>query len=101
MPRILAQFKYTVAVRKWIIRIALAIMVLAGLAFAGLSYRMGSARDAYGMLRYALPRMSQGEVKVGDKAPDVELISTDGSSRLHLRDKIGARPLVLIFGSYT
>jgi hypothetical protein len=74
---------------------------MAGLAFAGLSYRMGSARDAYGMLRYALPRMGQGEVKVGDKAPDVELISTDGAGRLHLRDKIGARPLVLIFGSYT
>jgi hypothetical protein len=87
--------------RKWIIRLGLGVVVLTGLAFAGLSYRMGSARDAYGMLRYALPRMGQGEVKVGDKAPDVELISTDGAGRLHLRDKIGARPLVLIFGSYT
>jgi len=87
--------------RKWMIRVGLAIVVLAVLAFAGLSYQMGGARNAYGILRYALPRMSQGEVKVGDKAPDVELISTDGAGRLHLRDKIGARPLVLIFGSYT
>ena len=87
--------------RKWIIRVAIAVIVLAGLLFAGLSYRMGSVRDAYGMLRYAIPRMGQGEVKVGDKAPEVELISTDGDARLHLRDKIGARPLVLIFGSYT
>ena len=78
--------------RKWIIRAAIAVIVLAGLAFARAPVtRMGSVRDAYGMLRYAIPRMGQGEVKVGDKAPDVELISTDGAARLHLREKIVAR----------
>lgn len=87
--------------KKWMLRGFLAIALLAVIAFAALSYSLGSVKYAYGLLRYAVPRFSDGEVKVGDNAPDVELVSADGRSRLRLHDRIGTRPLVLIFGSYT
>jgi hypothetical protein len=38
---------------------------------------------------------------VGDAAPDVELVALDGARRLRLKDSVGGKPLVLVFGSYT
>jgi hypothetical protein len=46
-------------------------------------------------------RAEAGRLKVGDSAPEVELVALDGVTRFHLRERIGARPLVLVFGSYT
>lgn len=43
----------------------------------------------------------QGQLKVGDPAPDFSLMSYDKSSRMRLADLRGHRPVVLIFGSYT
>ena len=80
---------------------ALAVVVLLLGAFGVLIYLAGSPKDAYGMVRYALPQMRGGELKVGDTAPDVELVELDGNSRSRLRERLGARPLVLVFGSYT
>lgn len=74
------------------------LLLLAG--FATFSYLAGSPKDAYGMLRYAVWQMRTGELQVGDAAPDAELVLLDGT-RAHLRDRLGHRPLVLIFGSYT
>ncbi len=62
---------------------------------------MGGVDQLYGLLRYGYPQLHEGELQPGDPAPDVELVSLDGQSRFRLRDRIGARPLVLIFGSYT
>jgi hypothetical protein len=70
-------------------------------AFVGLSYMAGSPKDAYGMVRYALPHMHRGTLKVGDDAPDARLVALDGASRFHIRERTGKRPLVLVFGSYT
>jgi len=53
------------------------------------------------MLRYALPHMHRGNLRVGEDAPDARLVALDGVSRFHLRERVGKRPLVLIFGSYT
>ena len=78
---------------------AVAVLLLAGFGF--LSYLAGSPKDAYGMVRYALPHMHRGTLKVGSDAPDVRLVALDGASRFHLREKTGARPLVLVFGSFT
>ena len=78
--------------------------VVAGLvllAFIGLSVMAGGPRGAYGMVRYALPHMHWGTLKVGDDAPDASLLALDGSSRFHIREKTGGRPLVIVFGSYT
>ena len=79
--------------------IGLGALLLA--AFVGLSILAGSPRDAYGMLRYALPHMHRGNLRIGDDAPDARLVALDGTSRFHLRERVGGRPLILIFGSYT
>ena len=83
---------------KWI-GIGLGGLVLA--SFIGLCVMAGGVRDAYGMLRYALPHMHRGNLRVGEDAPDARLVTLDGVSRFHLRERVGKRPLVLIFGSYT
>jgi hypothetical protein len=83
---------------KWTLGIVLGVAVL---AFAGLSFMAGSPRDVYGLVRYALPHMHRGKLHPGDDAPDARLLALDGNTRFHLRERIGARPLVVIFGSYT
>ena len=78
---------------------ALAVLLLA--AFAVLSYMAGSPKDAYGMVRYALPHMHRGNLKIGSDAPDARLLALDGTSHFHIRERTGPRPLVLVFGSFT
>lgn len=68
---------------------------------AGLSYMAGSPKDAIGMVRYALPHMHMGNLKVGSDAPDAMLVSLDGQTRFHLRERTNGKPLVLVFGSFT
>jgi hypothetical protein len=75
------------------------VLVLA--TFGVLCYMAGSPKDAYGMVRYALPHMHRGTLKVGSDAPDARLLALDGASHFHLRKRIGGRPLVLVFGSFT
>ena len=83
---------------KWTLGILAGVIVA---AFAGLSFMAGSPRDVYGLVRYALPHMHRGKLHPGDDAPDVRLVALDGTSRFHLRERTGGRPLVVIFGSYT
>lgn len=68
---------------------------------AGLSYMAGSPKDAIGMVRYALPHMHVGNLKVGSDAPDATLVALDGQTRFHLRERTKDKPLVLVFGSFT
>lgn len=56
-------------------------------------------RNVIGMLRY--DQREDGDLRVGDRAPDVALLALDGTTRVHLRDRIGPKPLILLFGSYT
>jgi hypothetical protein len=77
----------------------LGVLVVA--AFAGLSYMAGSPKDAYGMVRYALPHMHRGVLKVGSDAPDARIVALDGVTRFHIRERTHDRPLVLVFGSFT
>lgn len=83
--------------RKLFVRAVLAVVALALVAGGYLLYRIGP-RNVWGMMRYDQRR--DGDLRVGDRAPDVALTALDGS-RLRLRDRIGSRPLILIFGSYT
>ena len=85
-------------VLKWLAGV-LAVLLLA--AFGALCYIAGSPKDAYGMVRYALPHMHRGTLQVGSDAPDVRLVALDGTNHFHLRERIAARPLVLVFGSFT
>jgi hypothetical protein len=88
--------------RKKILMIGFVVLVvLSAGAFATLSFMMGGPRGAYGFLRYALPQMRRGDLRVGDRAPDFEAVALDGVTNVRLVDRIGSKPLVLIFGSYT
>ena len=70
-------------------------------AFTVLSFMAGSPKDAYGMVRYALPHMHRSTLKVGSDAPDARIVALDGVSRFHIRERTHERPLVLVFGSFT
>jgi hypothetical protein len=56
-------------------------------------------RNVIGMLRYDQRR--DGDLKVGDRAPDGVLVALDGNGRQHLLDSTTGKPTVLIFGSFT
>ena len=83
---------------KWTIAVFLVLLIA---AFLVLCKMAGSPKDVYGMVRYALPHMRRGNLKVGDDAPDARLVALDGSDHFHIRERTGGRPLVIIFGSYT
>ena len=76
--------------------LTLALLILAAVAYA--AYSIGP-RNIIGMLRYDQRR--EGDLKVGDKAPDVVLKALDGVTDVRLLDTMRGKPLVLIFGSYT
>ena len=80
------------------------LIVFGGLivaAYALLCLLAGGPKDAIQMVRFALPHMHRGNLKVGDNAPDVKLVALDGQSRFQLREHLSGRPLVLVFGSFT
>jgi hypothetical protein len=87
--------------RKMWIWVAVGFGALLLLVFIALSVMAGSPKDAYGMVRYALPHMHRGNLKVGDEAPDPRLLALDGTQTFHIREHLTGRPLVLIFGSFT
>ncbi|MCE9595622.1 MAG: hypothetical protein K8S98_15650 [Planctomycetes bacterium] len=72
------------------------LAVIAVLAAAAV-YWIGP-RNVVGMLLY--DRRREGELKVGDAAPDVTLSRLDGSDTRLLDFQVG-KPLIVIFGSYT
>jgi hypothetical protein len=71
------------------------------LTYVGLSILAGGPKDAIEMVRFALPHMHLGKVKVGDSAPDARLVGLDGATRFQIRERAAGRPLVLVFGSFT
>ena len=85
----------------WWKRALIIFVAVLAIAYCALSYFMGGPRDVYGFLRYALPHWHRGDLRVGDRAPNVQLVVLDGQTKFLLSEKIGKRPLVLVFGSYT
>ena len=83
---------------KWIL-LGVAGLLVAG--FGAFSVLVGGPRNVYGLVRFALPQMHRGELRLGDAALDFRMTALDGHSSFSLRERIGQRPLVLIFGSYT
>jgi len=78
-------------------KLALALL-LAVLAFAAFAAVRIGPRNVVGMLRYDHRR--EGNLRVGDVAPDLELTGLDGK-RARLSSVVASRPLILVFGSYT
>jgi len=83
---------------KWM---GLSAAVLPVAVYVVLSVMAGGPKDALYMVRYALPYMHRGVLKVGDTGPDAQLVALDGETRFWLRDHLAGRPLVLVFGSFT
>ena len=76
-------------------------LVLGGIVLVGAiaAIVMIGPRNIIGMLRYDQRR--EGTLKVGDPAPDVVLARADGAGEARLSEWLGAKPLVLVFGSFT
>ena len=85
----------------WMKWIGISAVVLLVAVFVLLSVMAGGPKDALYMVRYALPYMHHGTLKVGDAGPDARLVALDGETRFRLRDHLSGRPLVLVFGSFT
>ena len=91
-------------------------LALLWLAFCGLMYReMRLPPDRFAAFMAKLPdavflfapfetlwsHAREGALKPGDEAPDFDLRSLDGNTRVALRSFRGKQPVTLIFGSYT
>jgi hypothetical protein len=74
-----------------------ALLVLGVAAATFVVVKIGP-RNIIGMLRYDQRR--DGDLKVGDRAPEIQLVALDGKARQALiPDR--TKPTVLIFGSFT
>ena len=78
------------------ILIGLGLLIMAGVGYFVVSF---GPRNVIGMLRYDQRR--EGDLKVGDRAPDVALLALDGATPVRLKDAVGGKPLVVVFGSFT
>ncbi len=86
---------------KMLKKILFIVLGLVIVALTALTVLMGGPKNLYGVVRYGFPQVSRGALRVGDSTPDAQLTALDGRSTFHLRERIGRKPLVLIFGSYT
>jgi hypothetical protein len=78
-------------------RVLLGLLLLVIAAGAVMAWQIGP-RNIIGLLRYDQRR--EGDLKVGDRAPDVALEKI-GGGEAHLAEYIGGKPLVIVFGSFT
>jgi len=79
-------------------KILLVVLALVLLAAAVVVAKIGP-RNIIGMIRYDQRR--DGDLKVGDRAPDALLVGLDGKRNVSLLRDRGGKPMVLIFGSFT
>jgi hypothetical protein len=79
-------------------KVLLVLVVLVGIVGAFVAWRIGP-RNIIGMIRY--DQRKEGVLKPGDAAPDVALVSLDGKTPVRVAERVGGKPLVLVFGSYT
>jgi hypothetical protein len=75
-----------------VVGVLLAAVVAFGIARIG-------PRNIIGMLRYDTRK--EGTLRPGSPAPDVALHVVSGPGTVRIADRIGRRPLVLVFGSFT
>ena len=79
-------------------KVLLIAVLLLGAVAGVIALKIGP-RNIIGMLRY--DQRKEGSLRVGDRAPDVALVSLDGKTPVRLSERVGVRPLILVFGSYT
>ncbi|MFQ5741228.1 MAG: hypothetical protein ACE5JX_19690 [Acidobacteriota bacterium] len=83
--------------KRWWLRIGILLVIV--LALGSLAVWEGMKHAWIRPNQYDI--RSEGVLSVGDLAPDIELLSLDGSTPRRLSDFYREKPLVLIFGSYT
>jgi hypothetical protein len=84
--------------KRVVTRGALVVLGLVAAAATFAAIKIGPA-NIIGLIRY--DQREEGTLEVGDKLPDVTLVSLDGATKPRVHDRIGGKPLVLIFGSFT
>ena len=82
--------------KKWIGALLAVCFVL---ALGGWGYGEATKRAWIHVNEYDI--RSEGLLQVGDLAPDVELLTTDGSEPRRISELYADKALVLTFGSYT
>jgi hypothetical protein len=80
-------------------KILIGLGVLVVVAAGAFTYMIGGPRNLIGMLRY--DQRQEGSLKVGDPAPEVALLALDGQTPVKLSERLGGKPTVLVFGSFT
>jgi hypothetical protein len=79
------------------ILLGVGLLVVAVVAYGVISF---GPKNVIGMLRY--DQREEGSLRVGDAAPNVDLLALDGATPVALKGSIGGgKPLVLVFGSFT
>lgn len=78
------------------ILMVVAVVIAALLTLAAIKI---GPRNIVGMIRY--DQRKEGTLKVGDRIPDVSLVALDGKTPVRLSQRVGGKPLVLVFGSFT
>ncbi len=103
------------AVSRLLVRVGAGLLLVYVVLSAGLYWAMTRPPDAFGrvMARMPLPFMivlpfetlwthaRAGALRPGDMAPDFRLPTLDRQQTVQLSSFRGARPVVLVFGSYT
>jgi hypothetical protein len=103
--RLLKRFAFTLA----------GLAVFYGLLCAGIYTAMRQTPERFGAIMSHVPDVAflllpfrpfwmsarAGNLKVGDAAPDFELLTIDHSRTVKLSSEYRSKPVVLIFGSYT
>lgn len=79
-------------------KILLAVAALVVMAVTVMVLKIGPS-NVIGMIRYDQRR--EGDLKVGDRAPEAMLVALDGKTRVPLLDERRGKPLILVFGSFT
>ena len=79
-------------------KVLLGLAALVVVAATVMAVKIGPS-NIIGMIRYDQRR--EGDLKVGDRAPDALLVALDGRTRQPLLAQNASKPLVLVFGSFT
>ena len=101
---------------KWLFRAAIALVVCYAGLFSAVAIAMHQPPERFGLFMKHVPPIAvwgalparrmwlwarEGRLSTGDHAPDFTLAAYKQSDRVTLSSHRGARPVVLVFGSYT